>query len=109
MSMKRVVVFACLGILALALNSSAFAFEGEGAFYDFLQDHPQMKRDLEQNPNLANDPAYLESHPQFKQFYRNHGEVRDELRSNARSLMGREETDMAHPRKHEQEESRWKA
>ena len=105
--MKRALVILLLGWITVAGTVSAF--EGEGAFYSFLESHPQIKKDLKANPNLANDPAYLQAHPQFEQFYHNHGEVRGELKGNASDIMHREEWDMNHPQQERRDQARWKA
>jgi len=91
--MKRAMLLMTALLIASAWHSSAFAFGGEEAFYQFLGDHPQIRHQLEKNPNLVNDPGYLRDHPQFREFYRNHDEVRRELARNAPDIMRREEVD----------------
>src|ERR1700722_7274455 len=107
--MKRWLPLFALGVVALGWNSQVFAFGGEGAFYDFLRGHPEIRHDLEHNPSLVNNPEYIEAHPQFREFYRNHDEVRGELRDHASDIMRREEVDMAHPEQHEKSEQEWRA
>ncbi len=91
--MKRRLLLLNIAIIGFAWHSHAFAFGGEEAFYEFLGNHPQIRHELEANPNLVNDPAYLRHHPQFIEFYRNHDEVRRELARNAPEIMRREEID----------------
>ena len=106
--MKCLVYVALLGLASLVLSPSSFAFEGEGAYDQFLANHPGIRHDVQRDPNLVNDPAYLEAHPQFKQFYRNHGEVRGELRENPNGIMQREDYDLAHPRQERRDERQWR-
>ncbi|HVN29512.1 MAG TPA: hypothetical protein VMT64_13535 [Candidatus Binataceae bacterium] len=104
--MKRMLTLLTAGAIGLAFGASAFAMGGEGAFFDFLRGHPEIRRDIERNPGLANDPAYLRAHPQFVAFFRDHEEVQRELRDNPRELMQHENWDAAHPRAHERAERR---
>jgi hypothetical protein len=41
-------------------------------FSQFLNHHPTIARDLQQNPSLIYDQAYLAQHPQLRQFLANH-------------------------------------
>lgn len=107
--MKYLFFVVAVGLATLVVSPPTFAFEGEGAYDQFLSSHPEIRRDLERNPNLVNDPAYVQAHPQFRQFYRNHGEVRGELRENPNGIMNREENDLAHPRRERLDEQRWRA
>lgn len=106
--MKYLLFAVALGLASLVSSPPTYSFEGEGAYDQFLENHPGIKHDLERNPKLVNDPDYLEAHPQFKQFYRNHGEVRGELRENPNGIMQREDYDLAHPRQERRDEERWR-
>jgi hypothetical protein len=97
-AMKRWLLLAILVPIGFAWHSHVLAFGGESAFYEFLGDHPQIRQELEANPNLANEPGYIRDHPQFIEFYRNHDEVRRELARNAPEIMRREEIDNAQRR-----------
>jgi hypothetical protein len=99
--MKFWLLLGFIALVGFSWHSQAMAFGGESAFYDFLGDHPQIRHQLEANPNLVNDPEYIRRHPQFKEFYRNHDEVRGELARNAPEIMRREETDNAQRRRGE--------
>ena len=99
--MKKWLFLLSMISLGAAWNSTAFAFGGEQAFFDFLGEHPRIRHELEANPNLVNNPAYLRDHPQFIEFFRNHDEVRRELERNAPEIMHREEIDMAQRHKPE--------
>src|SRR5580698_8553306 len=74
-AMKHRLLLITAALIGFAWQTPAFAFGGEGAFYEFLGNHPQIRHELEANPNLVNEPGYLRDHPQFKEFYRNHDEV----------------------------------
>jgi hypothetical protein len=101
--------------MAMAFTAPAFAQEplpnalgGAGAFHDFLGNHPQIRHDLEKNPNLINDPEYVEHHPAFNEFYSKHPEVRGEMKENAPEFMRREEWAFKHPEKYQGEQARWR-
>jgi hypothetical protein len=98
-----------IGAPALAQQPLPSALGGAGAFHDFLESHPRIRADLEKNPNLVNNPGYVEDHPAFNQFYRNHPEVRGELKENAPDFMRREEWAFKHPAQYQRSESHWKA
>ena len=63
---------------------------GIGAFYDFLEQHPNMKAELEANPNEINNPGYVKKHPELQTFYEHHPEVRTEMQENAPDYMHHE-------------------
>jgi hypothetical protein len=96
--MKPRLLLLTAALFGFAGQTPAFAFGGESAFYEFLGNHPQIRHELEVNPNLVNEPRYLRDHPQFQEFYRNHDEVRRELARNAPEIMRREEIDNAQRR-----------
>jgi hypothetical protein len=52
------------------------------AYDQFLGKHPQIAKDLSRNPALVNDPSYLKSHPQLREFFQNHPNVHYELAQN---------------------------
>src|SRR5580704_14722864 len=70
-AMKHGLLLITAALIGFAWQTPAFAFGGESAFYEFLGNHPQIRHELEVNPNLVNEPGYLRDHPQFKEFYRN--------------------------------------
>src|SRR5438876_11855689 len=59
-------------------------------FDRFLDAHPAIDKELQKNPVLVKDPAYLAAHPQLKEFLENHPGVREEIRENPRVFMNRE-------------------
>jgi len=60
-------------------------------FDGFLDTHPNIEKDLEKNPKLLNDAAYLSAHPELKQFLDTHPGVRAEASENPRIFMRREQ------------------
>ncbi len=59
-------------------------------FDRYLDDHPEVARDLKNNPNLINNPNWLAQHPSTKQFLNNHPGVREEATENPTQFMNRE-------------------
>jgi len=59
-------------------------------FDRFLDAHPAIEKDLQKNPALVQDSAYLAAHPQLKEFLENHPGVREEIRENPNAFMNRE-------------------
>jgi hypothetical protein len=60
------------------------------SFDQFLDSHPQIAADLQKNPNLVNDPGYVNAHPQLKDFLEDHPRVREEVKENPSAFMNRE-------------------
>ena len=94
---------ACLSIPVLAVpipDTEPDTTKQEVAAFDhFLDQHPDINRELRQNPSLVNDPAYRQRHPELGEFLQNHPRVREELRENPKRFMQRE-------RRHERYEQR---
>jgi hypothetical protein len=59
-------------------------------FDRFLDAHPQIRGELTQNPNLVNDPRYLQSHEELREFLASHNGVREELREYPGAFMRKE-------------------
>jgi hypothetical protein len=59
---------------------------------EYLDKHPDVQRDLNKNPNLINDPAYVNKHPHLKDFLEDHPNTREELKENPKAFMHREKT-----------------
>jgi hypothetical protein len=60
-------------------------------FDQFLDGHPNIRRDLMRRPGLVNNDDYLEDHPALRAFFRRHPEIRDQLRDYPGDFMQREE------------------
>ena len=41
-------------------------------FDRFLDSHPQIRAELTQNPNLVNDPRYIQDRPELRDFLATH-------------------------------------
>lgn len=56
----------------------------------FLDSHPDIARDVRQNPRLIDDRAYVNAHPQLREFLEHHPNTREELRETPNYFMARE-------------------
>jgi len=98
-----------LGVLALAAGlcfigtsaSNATPFQlgdrdsdvtrAEIAGFDrFLDTHPGIAADLQKNPSLANDDAYLDHHTALGAYLNDHPQIRVELQENPRAFINTE-------------------
>ncbi len=59
-------------------------------FDRFLDEHPNVTKELNNNPSLINNPAWLSKHPQLQTFLKNHPGVREEMKENPGRFMQRE-------------------
>ena len=64
-------------------------------FDRFLDSHPQIRAELTQNPQLVNDPRYLQSHEELREFLASHNGVREELREYPGAFMRKENREEA--------------
>lgn len=60
-------------------------------FHQFLVSHPNVKADLQKNPNLAVNSRYRTQHPGFNQFLQTHHAVEAYLAQNPQSFMQSED------------------
>src|SRR5579862_19411 len=60
-------------------------------FHQFLVSHPNVKADLQKNPNLAVNGRYRTQHPGFSQFLRTHHAVEAYLAQNPQSFIQSED------------------
>ena len=60
-------------------------------FHQFLASHPNVKADLQKDPNLARNGHYMTQHPGFSQFLQGHPVVRQYLAQNPKSFLQSEE------------------
>ncbi|HZP44237.1 MAG TPA: hypothetical protein VFB15_01185 [Candidatus Binataceae bacterium] len=58
-------------------------------FGDFLDSHPSIESDLTKNPRLADNPKYLEEHPELRAYLKDHPDVRAQLHSDPYRFMHR--------------------
>ena len=64
-------------------------------FDRFLDSHPQIRAELTQNPQLVNDPRYVQSHGELRDFLASHSGVREELREYPGAFMRKENREEA--------------
>jgi len=57
------------------------------SFGSFLGTHGAIAQQLSSNPSLANDKAYLASHPELQSYLSSHPEVREELTQNPQGFV----------------------
>jgi len=54
----------------------------------FLRNHQNIYRDLQRNPQLANDWSYLRRHDDFRNFLSDHSGIRNAFRTDPYAVMG---------------------
>jgi len=75
--------------------------EQVATFDQFLDQHPDIDRQLRTNPSLVNNADFVEDHPDLAQFLASHKELSEELKENPRNFMHREQRfDRAENRAH---------
>jgi hypothetical protein len=67
------------------------------AFDQFLDSHPEVAKDLRNNPSLVDDQQFVSSHPALKEFLENHPNIRKEIKEHPDAFMHKE-------KKYEQQE-----
>jgi len=60
-------------------------------FDRFLDEHPDVAKEVQKNPSLIQNEEFLENHPQLQTFLKDHPEVREELTENPGLFMHRAE------------------
>lgn len=74
----------------------------EAANFDkFLDGHPEVAEDLRKNPNLVNNPTYVNNHPGLRDYLQDHPNVREEVKENPKAFMKREKQYEKHEPKNE--------
>lgn len=82
---------ACLSGMAQAQTRNSDITRSELSSFDaYLDKHHDVRDDLNKNPNLINDSAYLGKHPHLREFLEQHPNLREELKENPRAFMQRE-------------------
>jgi hypothetical protein len=61
----------------------------------FLSSHPEIARQLQSNPALANDPDYLRANPEFRDYLQQHPQLQTGLRDNAAYLLHQQQQSSA--------------
>ena len=70
----------------------------ENRLQQFLRHHQGVYRDLQRDPQLANDRSYLRRHDDFREFLSVHPGIRDAFRTDPYTVMGMREYYGASPR-----------
>jgi len=99
-STKTAITAFAASLLVGALSSAAMAQNNPVANFDqgYLDEHPQVAQQLSANPNLVDDPQYMEHHPGLQRYLANHPEVRADIKQHPDAFMNREDQfNGAHP------------
>jgi phage-related protein len=68
------------------------ATRGELAqFNQFLDSHPDIADQLRRDPSLADNPQYLDNHPELKTFLQDHSGIREQLNQNPNAFIRQED------------------
>jgi len=62
----------------------------------FMSSNPAIASELQQNPKLIDDPAYVKSHPQLHKFLKHHPEARAEFRAHPEHFVHKEDKYQSH-------------
>jgi hypothetical protein len=62
-----------------------------GSFNRFLQDHRETADRLRRDPNLANDPRFVNDHPELQAYLQQHPGVREQLSQDPNRFMAQED------------------
>ncbi len=57
-------------------------------FHDYLQNHPRVSTDLQNNPQLVYNKKYLSNHDDLERFLKRHPLVRQEISDNPGRVFG---------------------
>jgi hypothetical protein len=88
---------------AAALGSTAMAQTGPVGRFDngYLDQHPEVARQLKANPRLIDSPEYVEQHPGLANYLKEHPAVREDIQEHPdrfmRNARVRDEWENAHP------------
>lgn len=62
---------------AMAPAETRADFAHDQRFQDYLSHHPGVRRKLDRNPDLINDPEFVKKHPELHEFLKRHPNVRN--------------------------------
>ncbi len=60
------------------------------AFDQFLDNHPEVAKDLRKNPALVDDQQFVSSHPGLQEFLQSHPNIRKEIKAHPEAFMNKE-------------------
>jgi len=89
---KATITALAAALLVGALSSAAMAQNNPVANFDqgYLDEHPQVAQQLSANPNLVDDPQYMEHHPGLQKYLASHPGVRNDIKQNPGGFMNNE-------------------
>jgi hypothetical protein len=61
------------------------------SFWDFLNDHDQIADQLRRSPSLADNPQFLQQHPELQTYLQDHPQIAAQLKENPDGFMQQEE------------------
>jgi hypothetical protein len=61
-------------------------------FDKFLDSHPNVAKELRQDPQKINDQAYVSQHPELNKWLEDHSNIRREIQENPSAFMNREKS-----------------
>jgi len=59
------------------------------SYDDFMHSHPQVAEQLRKDPSLANNPQFIQSHPQYEQYLKEHPGIRTDLEKHPENFVNR--------------------
>jgi hypothetical protein len=65
--------------------------QADHSFGELLGQHPEMREELNKNPNLVNDPKYVANHPELQQYMQQHPDIAQHLKAHPQQVMHREQ------------------
>jgi hypothetical protein len=74
----------------LAPQNEAASMDQLRDFNHFMQDHPEIARDLRQRPGIVNDRGYVDNHPALRDWLNDHPSAAAAFRENPDDFMARE-------------------
>ncbi|MGC1342379.1 MAG: hypothetical protein WA854_08635 [Candidatus Binataceae bacterium] len=86
--MKRLIILTA-ALFAIAIAAPAFAQVGQydADFNNYLSHHPNEAAQIQSNPRIIDDPAYIKAHPGLNQYLDNHPNVRRTIRAQSNGAM----------------------
>jgi len=93
-TMKKTLSILAATAIACAIGASAMAqTAGPVGRFDegYLDQHPEVARQLEANPALIDNRQYVEQHPGLDEYLENHPQVREQMREHPERFMQAEQ------------------
>jgi hypothetical protein len=84
--MKKLTPLFSTLLLTLGMSVPAMA-QNMGSFENFLNSHPNTARELQQNPNLINNPSWMGHHQGLEEYMAAHPDIRAEVHQNPGAIM----------------------